>query len=311
MKVIDYCPCCGSTAIKKSYGFVAPFVTTRIFGWPATSRFEPILKRFGLDRIPWVRKQLAKRLVHMQSGIIICRNCKFVCSDVRFDEDEMARYYEDFMGPTYTAQRVEVEPEFASIRPKIHSPDEFRRRVSYVGEFLSKHLSSALPRIKRVIDYGGGDGRAIPIYLFWNADIFVYDISDKPVSEGVERLVSLDGVKRFDLALCCHTLEHVPFPQRIAEQIFAILEPDSWLYIEVPKELPDKLLQTERLSGLIFHEHINYFHENSIRALLEASGFEVIVSEPFAADIGWLQATFVRAMARKPSDSSPKCVNWN
>lgn len=303
MKVIDFCPCCGSTAIEKTYGFIAPFLTTRIFGWPATSRFEPVLRRLGLSCPSWLRKQLSKRLVHMQTGVCICQECRFVCSDVRFDDDEMARYYVDFMGPTYTAQRVLVEPEFASIRPHIYSPDEFLRRAAYMSEFLSRHLSDVFPSVKRVLDYGGGDGSAIPRPLFEQAQVFVFDISDKPVKEGVKRVDSLDDLPRFDFALCCHVLEHVPFPNRIIDQIFAVLEPDSWLYVEVPKEIPERVRQAQSLSGLIFHEHINHFHEQSVKALLERCGFEVAISEPFPADIGWIKGTFIRALARKPAES--------
>src|SRR5438128_1495053 len=121
MKVIDYCPCCGSASIAKTFGFISPFVTCRIFGCAPVNRHEHFIKRFGLTRITWLKKQLAKRfLVHMQTGVLICSDCEFICSDVRFDSDEMARYYDDFMGPSYTAARIKIEPEFAMIRQGIY-----------------------------------------------------------------------------------------------------------------------------------------------------------------------------------------------
>lgn len=76
-----------------------------------------------------------------------------------------------------------------------------------------------------------------------------------------------------DLIVCQHTLEHLPEPKRILEQLMAAANNETVFVFEFP--CLDPMLADIRFDH-VFHQHVQYFSLNSIRKLLHAVGAEVI-----------------------------------
>jgi hypothetical protein len=307
VKVIDFCPCCNSKNIEKTYGFIAPFVTNRIYGWPILSWPVSTLQSIFGDCLPLriLGKVLGRHfLVKMQTGVIVCSQCAFVCSDIRFDDDELCRYYADYMESTYLTNRITVEPRFASIASKIHGTEELTRRHAYMEDFFKKHLEGFLPNFERVLDYGGGDGAAIPEGILGHSIKTVFDVSDKPLRDGVERILSLKNEEPFDFVICSHVLEHVSSPTKVIDDILTVMKSKSWLYVELPgdlegfQDLKPGQLTAQAFSGLLIHEHINHFSQAAVRHLLESRNLRVRVIESFPVDLMWVKQRFIRALAQ-------------
>ena len=79
----------------------------------------------------------------------------------------------------------------------------------------------------------------------------------------------------YDLIICSNVLEHVPYPKTLVRDIAATMTSSTVLYLEIPYE--DLLVAscdnvaTETLKRH-WHEHINFFTETAVRALVQSSG---------------------------------------
>ena len=77
-----------------------------------------------------------------------------------------------------------------------------------------------------------------------------------------------------DFVFCRHTLEHIPEPAAFLRTIRDNLRnPDVVLYFEVPDT--ERILQ-EGAFWDVYYEHCSYFLKDSLRALFEGCGFEVL-----------------------------------
>lgn len=169
-------------------------------------------------------------------------------------------------------------------------------------------------RVRRVLDYGGDRGDLVN-GLFEGAETFVYDISGIPAVSGVTATTTPAGCKA-DLIINSNVLEHVGFPRDLVNEILQAAPEDGLVYLEVPCEFPFGLTRIARRMAQIgvmaltrpalarfvvrpaslymMHEHINYFTEQSLTALMRSCGGTVIASGAYPstgragkADMAW------------------------
>ena len=175
------------------------------------------------------------------------------------------------------------------------------------------------PNLGCVVDFGGDQGQLFPDIDA--ARKVVVDVSDAPTLPGVERASSLDEVDAVpDLVLVAHVLEHLADPSGLMAEIRGAMSIAGHVYIEVPLDQPSirnwhsrngyrrwlhRLVRYKPLfvaadfasgvmrqfgrpiprAGVIKEsEHINYFNERSLQALLERLDFTVLTvrAEPDA-----------------------------
>ena len=120
------------------------------------------------------------------------------------------------------------------------------------------------------------------------------DISGADINHDLTKGVPLDD-NTVDAVYSSHVFEHIPFPNKVMNQIESFCSVDTILYLDVPLENPfsfktliKRIFQQALLFflrpkqffatfgfGMFFHlhEHINYFSEKSIRKLLINHGF--------------------------------------
>ncbi len=248
---------------------------TKVYEKSDGPRLEPYLRsRFEILFGTWFAGQSRATIVVQN-----CRNCGFVAFAPRPEEDDIRAKYE--MSLTL--------PRSRAVRPPDNLSDERRSRR------LAAELSSVLRPGSAVLDVGGGDGRLMSPLVTAGHRAFVVDFKTEPVA-GVTRLgATVDELapeSRFDVMVLSHVLEHVAEPLTLLQQLHNHLDDAGHLLVEVPMELYRRV--PPRREPLT---HINYFHTESLRAVLMRAGLL-----PLQCRFGWHyteKQIVVRALCKK------------
>jgi hypothetical protein len=286
MYTVDACPCCGSKNLTLLPALVAPFLTSYAVSSPP-------------DRC----------------SLALCAECSFRFFDSRLTEDEVTKLYSGYRGEEYFQHRHKTEPWYSrKVNDGIaRDPEEIEARNSALENFLQPHMNGS--EINSVLDYGGDQGQFIPATL--GKEKFVFELSDAQPVEGVMRIASEAGLdrRRFDLTMLLGVLEHCSDPLSVLLKVRALAYgPDSHILIGVPYEwyslhgvgadgfyrwYIDILLKCAPLLKLVdfystvfrvrsylipplgilkCHEHLNFFNEQSMAALLRRAGMDLVAS---------------------------------
>jgi len=244
-----------------------------------------------------------------------CEECSFRFYDSRLTGAEVERLYSGYRGKEYFRVRHAVEPWYsAKVNEGIGGdPEEIRRRNEALEAFLASDIE--LGDIETVLDYGGDRGQFIPSKL--GKRKYVFEVSDAMPVDGVARIGSEAELEkeRFDFVMLCGVLEHCSEPLDVLQRLRSLAAgPDALFYIGVPYERFDlgmagrgrvyrKYLHFLRRSGPLLiladfystavrvrwdtipplgfmkcHEHLNFFNEQSMGALLRRAGMGMVAS---------------------------------
>jgi SAM-dependent methyltransferase len=269
-RIADECLCCGNSDLDSSPAILMPFISDRVFNW------KPVIVDDS-----WQLSTISNGHAYSICNTLQCKICKFMFLDIRFSDEEAARLYKDYRGDEYTKLRDFYEPGYASRNTKLNSGQDY---IHLIESFLSPYLDFPLS----ILDWGGDTGKNTPFKNKTNI-LDIYDISDKELVKGARR-VDKEGIKKtkYDLIVCSNVLEHVSYPYDLLLEIFPAMKKDTVLYIEVPFE---NLMKENKLNAYElkrhWHEHINFFSEESLRYLASNVGYEVIgFNEVFASNEG-------------------------
>lgn len=148
-------------------------------------------------------------------------------------------------------------------------------------------LKEAGARAGRVLDVGCNAGELLGLFAGAGWKVAGVEVSrgpaeyartclDAPVWIGpVEEC--LPASERFDLITMTHVLEHLVSPRPVLQCLRTALSPGGHLLLEVPNA-DDVLLRLWRgfYRPLCPGDHVSFFDVRSLRALVEAAGFEVL-----------------------------------
>lgn len=261
MKIAKSCVCCGSNKLSTNQAVLAPFIAARVFGWyPAEITVE------------WGLRDVKLGTTYSACNSLSCEVCGFVFLDMRFDDEEMGRLYDDYRGDSYSAQRDRFEPGYWEKNKKLVEQDV---HIPQVEAFLR----SRVPLVPRILDWGGATGLNTPFRQ--SASLHhICDISNRPTVPGAVMVTPGDAMKNeYDLVVCSNVLEHVPDPKGFLEEVTVIAGKRPLYYIEVPFEqlMYDKATKTSSNAiKRIWHEHINFYSETGLRALFERAGLKIV-----------------------------------
>lgn len=249
------CTCCGSHNTKKTKVIMANFVIERM-----------------LDRV---------QLDDWETEAIQCQDCFYIATVFRFTDEQMQRYYEDYMQignkagrqyGGYVFHRLRNEgKEWFKLAQAYQMPEYFQIRKEAVIRSITDYVNVA--DITSVLDYGGDLGQYIPDE-FINCRRYVAEIEDREFVDGVTAVQSPVDCDPVDLVMCCHTLEHVSYPSDLVKDMLQYLRPNGLLYIEVPNEIEYVKKNSQGNAIMQMHEHINIFHSESLKALLRRHGIQ-------------------------------------
>lgn len=98
--------------------------------------------------------------------------------------------------------------------------------------------------------------------------------------------------REFDVIALFQVIEHIPNPKALLEKIEPLIRFGGYLLIECPNRRSLSLRLLGRWHVLLEgNEHITFFSRNSLRLLLESSGYNVVDCETFKSDMNlfdWL-----------------------
>jgi len=107
----------------------------------------------------------------------------------------------------------------------------------------------------------------------------VEDFADAPAQQG-----------RFDGVVMLQLIEHVEDPAVVCEQVHRLLKPGGVFVIETPNlaGLDHRLFSGRHWGHYHFPRHWNLFSEASLRRMLEARGFEIVLHECLISTSSWI-----------------------
>lgn len=288
MYLIDFCPCCASKELRRWPAIVSPFIAN-----------------------------YACRAKPGAANLCECNHCSFRFFDTRLTSADVEKLYSGYRGEAYFKARHQYEFWYSrEVNDGIGSdPAEIRLRKNNLAKLLGDRAQAFIT----VLDYGGDRGQFIPDGI--GRERFVYEISDVEPIDGVVRLSSVEG-RQFDFVMLAHVLEHCSEPRQVLRSLKALGHGKTIFYFEVPYERPSlkwagngagqrrylnallrvgPLLQAVDLYSTISRikldkipplglqkcsEHLNFFNEPSLEALLKSEGFRLLESGVVAFDGG-------------------------
>jgi hypothetical protein len=259
MKISNICQCCNSKNIKKNPAVLMPFLSKRIFDYDVIK----IDSTWNLFNFP-------DGLCLSQCRSCQCQECKFLFLDMRFDDEEMSKLYDGYREETYSRTRDFYEPGYYERNKVIQSEIKYKDEI--------ENFLSGLEQYNTLLDWGGDEGLNTPFKQIQNK--FIYDISGKKV---LDSFISIDHDQlsnfNYDLIICSNVLEHVSYPQDLLNEMAEHMHSDTVLYIEVPFE---KIMMNYPNSTDLYlekrhwHEHINFFSEESLYELAKKCNLKII-----------------------------------
>ncbi len=163
-------------------------------------------------------------------------------------------------------------------------PDLVRHFVGY-ADFLGRQLSDGA----RILEFGSNDGVLLAQLRTLGFPAVGVDASDNVAEMARKKgldvrtgFMTVDLLKReglvgqFDLVTCSNVFAHIDNIAEATEAVRHALKPGGLFAIEVHD---GELLARETQFDTIYHEHLTYFTEASLRHFLEHRGFEFISCE--------------------------------
>jgi 2-polyprenyl-3-methyl-5-hydroxy-6-metoxy-1,4-benzoquinol methylase len=212
-----------------------------------------------------------------------CRNCRLAYQNPRLKLEHIGAYYDD----EYIAHRKKTDwgwltPFYARAMDR-HDRD----KAAIVERYVKLDAES------EVLDVGCGAGTFLAkIRSRFGSRVTgvdFKDLSDKPAMSGVDFRCGLfyeqsfPG-RRFDLITMWHFLEHDYDPPRTLQTARDLLAPGGRVVIEVPRlDSRTWKLYRERWPGLQAPQHTVLFTRQSLEAMVEAAGLEIVDYLPYGA----------------------------
>jgi SAM-dependent methyltransferase len=240
--------------------------------------------------------------------LIFCSECGFRFYDRGLSDVEAGRYYDGYRSEEYYKTRHEFEIFYTR-----RAHDETGKWLNSDGRKVavaSVLETAGAPRyFASALDFGGGTGHML--LGLDSGKRAVFDLSKEEAEPGVESYGMRDEIPGgWNLILSCQVLEHLSDPLLQVSDMARLLLPGGWLYIEVPNQTwrniaSPKAIQRAWLSLLLkssgalhladfictairvklgfvpplgfvpMREHINFFTEQAVTALLQRAGLEV------------------------------------
>jgi hypothetical protein len=286
-RVASQCVCCGSEDLASSPAILMPFVADRVFGW------KPVV----IDE-SWELRSIANGTAYAVCNSLRCKSCGHLFCDMRFSDSEMVALYNKYREGDYTALRDRYEPGYTERNAKLNQPIGYTHEIE---SFLEPHLHFPLT----VLDWGGDTGLNTP-FKSKNIAFDIYDISDKEVEPGA-RFVTLEeaSASKYRLIVCAQLLEHVPYPSDVLLQARNAMDAQSILYIELPfEELMRRKLPDPETRKRHWHEHINFYSQSSLEALIGNCGLRVVDQNVLTTTVAGTEVHIFQLACRL--DASPR-----
>lgn len=263
MRAVEFCPICRGQQFEQ--------LLTREVSHPGDELLTNLLD------IDYARNYiLFEKILHTRDAVefafCICKHCGLIFFDPRPDEGDLAIKY------TIMDELRDTELRDAQRGLPIYDS----RRARAIHKSLSR-----LTRLEglNVVDWGGANGYNLEYFSDRNT-CYVIDYGERKLVDGVRYLCKtineVPETMRFDVVLCCHTLEHMVGPVAELRSIRRVMSPGGLLYVEAPLGCHDQYRNTRN-----FLTHVNFFSEGSLAHLFSASGLKLRYIKTKLTTVRW------------------------
>lgn len=233
--------------------------------------------------------------------VVICPKCTLMYLSPRMDQDQYNCYYVN----EYQKNRHNTNTyDQAVLRlERKNSYQKKKEQLSFIEEFID--------RKSKVIEFGSGWGTLLKVISDqYGASVKGLEISSLAVevsrkyynieTDNRSLEVFLAGPiapeDRYDVVIMYHVLEHLLDPSKILTDIKKILKKNGLLYIGVPNVAdPD-----EDISKFFRIEHCYYFTLQTLKRILEKSGFRLVKVKKSPTDIQVIATPINMESEKKP-----------
>jgi len=211
--------------------------------------------------------------------IVKCDKCGFLYRDPILDSNELEKLYFNFRDSNF--RNESPDDYFDRITGLSPQESENFARVNWIKSRLSSRLSEK----GSIYDIGCGGGVFLWTFCNMNPKWQAFGVEPTPsFAKLAERRLSrpiiegsyLSGLfkYKFDLITLNHVLEHVENPVNFLKEIKRDLNPEGYLYIEIPDILDFTSLPYNHDRFMV--QHLSFFSKDTIRVACEKAGFTVL-----------------------------------
>ena len=216
-----------------------------------------------------------------------CTSCGTVVLDPRPADHEIARLYP----PEYEPYR------FERLNPVVKAGrDAVQRRKASV-------LAGVVPKGGTIVDVGCGNGSLLRLMREDYGDRFQligWDYPGPHLQPLVDAGITTIGApiepahvpQNVDLFVLNQVIEHVPYPDRLIAMLARALKPGGHLIIETPDTngIDARWFAGRYWGGYHIPRHLVLFNQQSLHALIERCGMQVVESAHLASPAFWVQS---------------------
>ena len=257
--ISNECIACGSLNIQSSPAFLMPFISHRVFG---QAQEKISAESTGL-------RDVKEGYNYHFCKSLFCKACGHLACDLRFNDLQMKNLYQGYRNQTYVELRDFYEPGYLQRNQQFHSEYPYKAKVR---EFIESKMNR---KPNSILDWGGDSGINTPFSGELDKH-HIFDISNvAPIAGATLVNEEMIGESEYDLVVCQHVLEHLPFPGDSLLNLKNKTKGNPYFYFEVPHEpIMRKTSKGELPLKRHWHEHINFYSESSLKALIERCGLK-------------------------------------
>lgn len=220
--------------------------------------------------------------------ILMCKHCKYIFQQEEFSPDMLDKLYKQDNGydPSLDIKQTDIFLRNKSKRQKV-----ITSAIDLAGLAGEESLN--------VLDVGGGIGE-ITEHLADKNKVYLADLnSSEPIRPEIIKInksfEEIDLVKKFDVIVMNHVLEHTYSPSKFLEKAHELLTDKGIIVIEVPFELYTPML-FKRTGDW---RHVAYFSTKVLKNFLNKTGFKALKLKLSTSHYHLRTITVIRAIAQK------------
>lgn len=221
-----------------------------------------------------------KNTKELQLNICACLKCQLLFKQSFFSDEELEKIY--------CSQYFSEENKISSFEGFVYNNRFFLDTCSqYSLDLVNTIIHERKHPVHTIFDIGGRNGFRLEGLAQNNFDCMVFDpIPIKPDNPAIHKeyifLDDIDEAKHSsDLIMLCNILEHCKDPAAVIQKCNRLLNPDGFLFIQVPFDIPQILEwivfgKIRKKNLRIDITHFLYFSKKSLKYLITLNGFKCL-----------------------------------
>lgn len=218
--------------------------------------------------------------------VMICKNCSLTFLKPQPTYKELEDFYRKKYRQKYSTSEVVTKDIL------FHEQERANRVLKIMKNYIKNSNT--------IIDIGCSTGKLLENLKlnFSNLNLYGIELNDNYrkyiIEKKIAKNITDDNIylygggmnkEKFDNVFLVHVLEHLNNPIKALENIWNILKNDGYFYVEVPN-LYTPYANLKKNYFAIYH--LFYFNEDTLKDLLEISGFKIVEKHYIGTSISYI-----------------------